>query len=95
MVQLDTFITTPVGLAILIYVGYCMYRGGIHIRTMVDGKRPWKRELKVRYDALVGNTFGNTQPIEYREGAGITPKTDMTSQRSLVRIHYRPPSRCA
>jgi len=52
MVQLDTFITAPVGLAILIYVGYCMYRGGIHIRTMVDGKRPWKRELKVRYDAL-------------------------------------------
>ena len=56
MVQLDTFITTLVGIAILIYVGFCMYRGGIHIRTMVDGKRPWKRELKVRYDALVGNT---------------------------------------
>ena len=66
-----------------------------HLSRMVNGKRPWKRELKVRYEALVGNTFGNTQPIEYREGAGITPKTDMTSQRSLVRIHYRPPSRCA
>ena len=33
-----------------------------HLSRMVNGKRPWKAELKVRYEALVGNTFGNTSP---------------------------------
>ena len=32
-----------------------------HLSRMVNGKRPWKPELKARYEALVGNTFGNTQ----------------------------------
>ena len=31
-----------------------------HLSRMVNGKRPWKPELKARYKALVGNTFGNT-----------------------------------
>ena len=33
-----------------------------HLSRMVNGKRPWKPELKARYEALVGNTqdFGNT-----------------------------------
>ena len=42
MAQLDTFTLVmsgaPLGVAILIYVGYCMYHGDIHIRTMVDGR---------------------------------------------------------
>ena len=37
MDQLNSFLTAPLGVAILIYVGYCMYHGAIHIRTMVDG----------------------------------------------------------
>ena len=32
-----------------------------HLSRMVNGKRPWKPELKARYEALVGNTFGNTR----------------------------------
>ena len=27
---------------------------------MVSGKRPWNGEVKARYEALVGNTSGNT-----------------------------------
>ena len=27
-----------------------------HLSRMVNGKRPWRPELKVRYEALVGNT---------------------------------------
>ena len=32
-----------------------------HLSRMVNGKRPWKPELKARYEALVGNTFENTE----------------------------------
>ena len=31
-----------------------------HLSRMVNGRRPWKPELKARYEALVGNTLGNT-----------------------------------
>jgi len=48
MVQLGTFITVPFGLAILIYVGYCLYHGGIHVRAKVDGVRKmWHWTTKV------------------------------------------------
>lgn len=31
-----------------------------HLSRMINGKRAWNPELKARYQALVGNTFGNT-----------------------------------
>ena len=31
-----------------------------HLSRMVSGKRPWNAEVKARYEALVGNTSGNT-----------------------------------
>ena len=31
-----------------------------HLSRMVSGKRPWNPDIKARYDALVGNTSGNT-----------------------------------
>ena len=36
---------------------------GVHHSTlsrMISGKRPWNQELKERYEALVGTTFGTT-----------------------------------
>jgi len=33
-----------------------------HLSRMVSGKRPWNAEVKARYEALVGNTSGNTSP---------------------------------
>ena len=58
-----------------------------HLSRMVNGKRPWKPELKARYEALVGNTFGNTTQLsilsgrakashhDYLQGEGIVAKT--------------------
>ena len=40
-----------------------------HLSRMVNGKRPWKPELKARYEALVSNTFenaGNSQIAPYQ-----------------------------
>ena len=37
---------------------------GVHHSTlsrMISGKRPWNQELKARYEALVGTTFGTTK----------------------------------
>ena len=31
-----------------------------HLSRMVSGKRPWNPETKARYEALVGNGFGNS-----------------------------------
>ncbi len=58
-----------------------------HLSRMVNGRRPWKPELKARYEALVGNTFGNTTQMatlsestkvshhDYLQGEGIVAKT--------------------
>ena len=34
-----------------------------HLSRMVSGTRPWNPDIKARYDALVGNTSGNTLEI--------------------------------
>ena len=31
-----------------------------NLSRMINGKRPWNPELKARYEALVGTTFGTT-----------------------------------
>ncbi len=49
-----------------------------HLSRMVSGKRPWNVEVKARYEALVGNTSGNTSPESLQNG-----KTE-TLQYSLI-----------
>ena len=58
-----------------------------HLSRMVNGRRPWKPELRARYEALVGNTFGNTTQLatlsgrakvshhDYLKGEGVVCKT--------------------
>ena len=31
-----------------------------HLSRMINGKRAWNPEIKARYEALVGNGFGNS-----------------------------------
>ena len=33
-----------------------------YLSQMINGKRPWNRQVKTRYDELVANTFANTSP---------------------------------
>ena len=33
-----------------------------YLSQMINGKRPWNRQVKARYDELVANTFANTSP---------------------------------
>ena len=40
-----------------------------YLSRMVSGKRPWNAEIKTRYEALVGNTSGNTNDIGNTYGA--------------------------
>ena len=39
-----------------------------HLSRMVSGKRPWNAEVKARYEALVGNTSGNTSTQSTENG---------------------------
>ena len=49
-----------------------------HLSRMVSGKRPWNAEVKARYEALVGNTSGNTSP------ESLQNRKSEASQYSLV-----------
>ena len=52
---------------------------------MVNGKRPWKPELKARYEALVGNTFGNTQDFgNTSENSENSHNTSSQAQKGRV-----------
>ena len=47
-----------------------------HLSRMVSGKRPWNAEVKARYEALVGNTSGNTSTqINENDDYGFMPTT--------------------
>ena len=51
-----------------------------HLSRMVNGVRPWNPELKARYQALTGNTFGNTNEF------GNTPNLDNHSHDTAHNI---------
>ena len=47
-----------------------------YLSQMINGKRPWNREVKARYDELVANTFANTSSQNTENGFyGLTPTT--------------------
>ena len=60
-----------------------------HLSRMVNGRRPWKPELKARYEALVGNTFGNTtQLATLSGGAKVSHHDCLQGERIVAKICY-------
>ena len=38
-----------------------------YLSQMINGKRPWNRQVKTRYDELVANTSGNISPESFNK----------------------------
>ena len=55
-----------------------------HLSRMVNGRRPWKPELKARYEALVGNTFGNTTQLATLSGSAKVSHHDCLQGEGVV-----------
>ena len=55
-----------------------------HLSRMVNGRRPWKPELKARYEALVGNTFGNTTQLATLSGSAKVSHHDCLKGDGIV-----------
>ena len=56
---------------------------------MVSGKRPWNADIKARYEALVGNTSGNTNDIGNTYGANyLTNSNEAIFTNTVIKNMY-------